>query len=294
MLDLSASSTLSFQPAPALPVSRLVVGREVGEVVELLPRLFNLCRAAQGAAVEVALGRKADTDGIAIEILRDHLLKFHVTWPACFGRPPTPLPDNWAVCGPALSLAAFGPPGEAPATAADFFDYLTSDTGYAPVLRLIDGSFATGEAVADLPPVTAQSIWSPGSVDNSVASRVARHPAMLGIAESRGKGPLWRAAARLYDLHAINDGDLPSVATPTKGEAIVPAARGSYAVRIEATGDTVTRFDRVTPTDHLLAAGGVLDCALSTLPATKGGLGNLLLDVLDPCSPVRLTEVGHA
>ena len=130
--------------------------------------------------------------------------------------------------------------------------------------------------------------------DNSVASRMSGHPAMQGIAEARGKGPLWRAAARLYDLAAIMHGDLLSVVTPRPGEAIVPAARGLYAVRIEATGDTITRFDRVTPTDHLLADGGVLDRSLATLPSIKGGLGNLLLDVLDPCSPVRLREVGHA
>ena len=294
MLDLTASATLSFQPAPALPVSRLVVGRNVDEVVALLPRLFNLCRAAQGAAVEAALGRPADTEGITTEILRDHLLKFHVTWPAFFGRPPCPLPDDWSVCGPALCLAAFGPTGKAPVTAADFFDFLAGDHGYAPVLRLIDGSFAAGEAVADLPAVTGATIWSPGAADNSVASRMADHPAMQGLADARGKGPLWRAAARLYDIAAIVDGDLPDVAVPTRGEAIVPAARGTYAVRIEASGDVVTRFERVTPTDHLLADGGVLDRALSTLPATKGGLGNLLLDVLDPCSPVRLREVGRA
>lgn len=294
MLDLTASATLSFQPAPALPVSRLVVGRNVGEVVELLPRLFNLCRAAQGAAIDAALGRPADAEGIANELLRDHLLKFHVTWPAFFGRPPSPLPDDWAVCGPALCQTAFGPSGRAPATAADFFDFLAGDHGYAPVLRLIDGSFTAGEAVSDLPPVAPDTIWSPGLADNSVAARRGDHPAMQSIAEARGKGPLWRAAARLFDIAAVIAGDLPPVSTPSKGEAIVPAARGSYAVRIEADADVVIRFVRVTPTDHLLADGGVLDRCLATLPATKGGLGNLLLDVLDPCSPVRLRENGHA
>ena len=294
MLDLAASATLTFQPAPALPVSRLVVGREVGEVARLLPRLFNLCRAAQGAAVEAALGRSVDTRAIGTEILRDHLLKFHVTWPAFFGRPPCPLPDDWAACGAGLLRTAFGPSGGAPATAADFFSFLQGDAGYAPVLRLIEGSFAKGEAVADLPPVSPETIWSPGCADNSVTARVGAHPAMQGIAETCGKGPLWRASARLYDIAAIAAGDIPGVLAPARGEAIVPAARGAYAVRIDTDGDVVTRFERVTPTDHLLAEGGVLDRALSTLPATKGGLGNLLLDVLDPCSPVRLREVGHA
>ncbi len=294
MLDLTASATLSFQPAPALPVARLVVGQDVDEVVQLLPRLFNLCRTAQGAAVEAALGRPADTRGIAREILRDHLLKFHVTWPAFFGRAPCPLPQDWAECGPNLHLQAFGPTGRAPANANEFFDFLSGDAGYAPVLRLIDGSFLTGEAVADLSPVTPATIWARSAVDNSVAARMSEHPAMKGIADARGKGPLWRAAARLYDIDAIASGGLPPLLTPAQGEAIVPAARGSYAVRIESDGDTVTCFDRITPTDHLLADGGVLDRALATLPATKMGLGPLLLDVLDPCSPVRLREVGHA
>ena len=294
MLDLSTSTTLSFQPAPALPVSRLVVGRNVEEVVELLPRLFNLCRAAQGAAVEAALGRPARANDMANEVLRDHLLKFHVSWPAFFGCPPCPLPDDWAARGPLLCQAAFGPAGRAPATAADFFDFLASDQGYAPVLRLIDGSFAEGEAVADLRVADHETVWSTEAIDNSVASRMSQHPAMLGIANARGKGPLWRASARLYDIAAIVDGNLPSLETPSKGEAVVPAARGMYAVRIETEGDIVIGFERVTPTDHLLAGGGVLDRSLSTLPAIKVGLGNLLLDVLDPCSPVRLKEVGHA
>lgn len=56
----------------------------------------------------------------------------------------------------------------------------------------------------------------------------------------------------------------------------------------------MTRFERVTPTDSLLARGGVLDRTLASLPADKAGLGPLLLDILDPCSPVRLKEVRNA
>lgn len=294
MFDAAASTTLIAQPAPALPIARLVEGRDIDEVVTLLPRLFNLCRAAQVAAVEAALGHGTNTGEIATEIMRDHLFKFHVIWPAFFGHSPQPLPDDWAAGGPDLLRMAFGPTGEAPATADDFFDYLASDAGYAPVLRLIDGVFEAGEAVADLPPVTPENIWRLGAADNSVAVRMESHPAMTGICAARGKGPLWRAAARLYDIDAISKGCIPPVLIPTPGEAIVPAARGTYAVRIAHEGDIVTRFERVTPTDHLLAEGGVLDRGLATLPATKGALGPLLLDVLDPCSPVRLKEVDHA
>lgn len=296
MLDAlpMSSARLIAQPAPGLPVARMVVGRRVDDAAALLPRLFNLCRAAQGAAVSAALGRPANLDGVSIEILRDHLLKFHVTWPAFFGHPPRPLPTDWAEGGRVLRQTVFGPTGAAPATAADFFHYVRGGAGYAPVLAAIDGCFVGGEAVADLPPVTPATIWSPGAAENSVAARVAEHPVMRGIAAARGHGPLWRAAARLYDIEAVLSGDLPSVKVPARGEAIVPAARGTYAVRIVAENGLVTDFARVTPTDHLLAEGGVLDRSLNTLPATKAGLGALLLDILDPCSPVRLREVRNA
>ncbi|MDJ0824907.1 MAG: hydrogenase expression/formation protein HupK [Rhodobacter sp.] len=295
MLDIGHSSVLYAQPAPGVPVARLIVGRDVEDVATLLPRLFNLCRAAQSAAVEAALGRQADCEDIGREILRDHLLKFHVSWPAFFGSPPCPLPADWAAGGPELRNAAFGPAMRPPATAADFYAFLHSELGYAPVLKNIGGCFAGGEAVAEgVPPVTPETIWADGVFDNSVAVRAWRHPVMAAIASEHGRGPLWRAAARLFDIAAVIDGDIPPIVATGPGEAIVPAARGSYAVKIALEGNTVTSFDRVTPTDHLLADGGVLDRTLASLPAHKAGLGPLLLDILDPCSPVRLREVRHA
>ena len=295
MLDATSHAGLVAQPAPRVPVACLVVGRSVDEVAALLPRLFNLCRSAQSAAVEAALGRPVDDTGIAQEILRDHLLKFHVTWPAFFGFPPRPLPDNWAGGGSALRQAVFGPSGKAPATAADFFAFLESETGCANILRKIDGCFAPGEAVAEeLDLVTPESLWSSVPMENSVAARVAGLPAMKGIANTRGRGPLWRAAARLFDLENVIAGDLPRVVSIKLGEAAVPAARGSYGVRIATKAGNVTGFQRVTPTDHLLAENGALDRALASLPVHKAGLGPLLLDILDPCSPVRLREVKHA
>lgn len=295
MLVTGQHSVLRAQRAPALPIARLVEGRDVDEVAMLLPRLFNLCRAAQSAAVNAALGRDVSMAGILQEILRDHLIKFHVTWPAFFGCPPRRLPTDWAHGGAELRQAVFGPAGRAPATAADFFAFLDSGAGVAPVLKKIDGCFDSGVAVADgVPPVSPDRIWTADIQDNSVATRVSAHVAMAAIAEARGRGPLWRAAARLFDIAALIDGNVPAIETPRTGEAIVPAARGSYAVRIDQAGDRMVAFQRITPTDHLLADGGVLDRSLASLPGHKSGLGPLLLDILDPCSPVRLREVEHA
>jgi hypothetical protein len=94
-------------------------------------------------------------------------------------------------------------------------------------------------------------------------------------------------------VEAALTGALPSVET-RPGEAIAPAARGTYGIRLTVERGRVTAFSRVTPTDQLLAPDGILDRALATLPPYKAGLGPLLLDILDPCSPVRLKEMANA
>ncbi|MEM6677592.1 MAG: hypothetical protein AAF675_06950 [Pseudomonadota bacterium] len=77
-------------------MARLVLGRPVDAVAALLPRLFNLCRAAQTVALRAALGLPPDPDGqpIATEVARDHLMRFHVLWPRLLGQVPAPLPTD--------------------------------------------------------------------------------------------------------------------------------------------------------------------------------------------------------
>jgi hypothetical protein len=87
---------------------------------------------------------------------------------------------------------------------------------------------------------------------------------------------------------------LPRPAQVGGGRALVPAARGLYAVAARVEGGRVAAFARVTPTDHLLAPGGVLDRSLAALPADRGALAPLLLDILDPCSPVQVMEAEDA
>lgn len=294
MLDRGPSnSRLVAQVAPGIPVDRYVVGKPVEEVVTLLPRLFNLCRGAQSVAVEAALGRPTQPDAIARDILRDHLLKFHVTWPGFFGLAPGSLPEDWTEGGAPLLRSLFGA-DSAPRTPSDFWGFLDTGTLLAETLRRIAAAFAPGEAQASgLEPVTLQTIWDVRASENSVAGRHSDHPVMRDIADSHGRGPLWRAAARLYDLEAAATNRLPNVEIGP-GSAMVPAARGAYAVYIETDRDRVTEFHRVTPTDSLLASGGVLERSLKSLPASKAGLGGLLLEILDPCVPVRLKETADA
>lgn len=291
---LDAAPSLRALRGPALPVDRLVAGKRVDEVAALLPRLFALCRAAQAAAVGAALGRPVDAGGIGQEVLRDHALKLCVTWPNLLGLGPRPL-GAALTDRAALARAIFGPAGRPPATPHDFAAFLASGLGAGPVLAGIAQVFSPGLAVADgLPTLDGTNIWQAAPVENSTAARHVAHPVMRALEASHGRGALWRAAARLYDIGMVLDGGLPPVIDTAPGTAIVPATRGSYAVRIETEGEIVTRFTRVTPTDSLLAPGGILDRALASLPADRAGLGPLLLDILDPCAPVRLEEVRHA
>ncbi|MEM6677593.1 MAG: hypothetical protein AAF675_06955 [Pseudomonadota bacterium] len=195
----------------------------------------------------------------------------------------------------AVRRALFGPTGRLPSHPEGFDAFLAAGSGIAGVLRLIAETFRTGEACADgLALVTCETAFDARApLENSIAARHAAHPVMARLEARTGRGPLWRAAGRAYDLEAALDGDF--VATVLRpGRVTVPAARGLYALEAEARDGIVTAFTRVTPTDHLLTPGGILERTLASLPADRAGLAPLILDILDPCSPVQLEEVAHA
>ncbi|MEM7723142.1 MAG: hydrogenase expression/formation protein HupK [Pseudomonadota bacterium] len=286
---------LVARAAPALPVEKLLIGKPVAEAAALLPRLFNLCRAAQEVAVARALDLPTPDADVGAEITRDHLLKLFVSLPGHFGTSPRLSPTLFGDPQAAVQ-ALFGARG-VPETAEAMTQFLASGQGIAPLLSRIAGCFGPGEAtVGDLPLVTAANALTRAPVENSPAGRRASHPGLRIIESLHGRGPLWRVTGRALDLAMTLDGDLPSPTSPTKGTAIVPATRGTYAIKAETADGQISAFARVTPTDHLLAPGGVLDQTLATLPADRAGLAPLILDILDPCSPVRLEqpEVAHA
>ena len=59
----------------------------VAAVADRLPRLLNLCRAAQGMAAKRSLGLPTTVDRTA-EILRDHVWTLCITQPTAFGLDP--------------------------------------------------------------------------------------------------------------------------------------------------------------------------------------------------------------
>lgn len=272
-------------PAP-LPVAALMLGRPPAEVAALLPRLFNLCGAAQGHAAGLALGLPVDPVPAQREILRDHLAKLCLIWPRLLDLPPQPLPAAWDRGGVALQAWIWC--GDKP---ADLAGFLAAGQGVAPLLAALGTRFAPGEAVADLPPLTDPMALA--AQENSPAGRVADDPLMAQAQEAFGRGPLWRALGRAVDLHRLALTPLPAQ-NPAPGLAVVAAARGAYALQARAEAGMVTALARVTPTDHLLAPGGALEQSLASLPAAKSGLAGLVVDILDPCVAVALSEVAHA
>lgn len=276
-----------FTPPADLPVAALLLGRPVEEAAALLPRLFNLCAAAQGMALALALGQPARApEALRRETLRDHLLKLCVIWPGLLGLTPMRLPADWA--DPAeTARIVWGS-----AVPQDFGRWLASGQGVAPVLAAISRAFAPGEAVADLPLLRMGTALLPVAQENSVAARHADAPALQGIAARFGHGPFWRAAGLIHDIAALQRG---AAQGQSAGDlALVPAARGAYALRARATGGLLTAFERRTPTDHLCAPGGILTQVLASLPPQKAHLLPLVIDILSPCVATELPQVRHA
>lgn len=298
MLDgqtrIKGAKGLRPEAMPTMPLTDMVLGKTVMETADLIPRMFDRSRIAQTLGVRKSLGLPipaALKDELRREILHDHLLKLRVALAARSGMDPAAPPSGWSSDPGVAATAVFGPRTAPPKTPDDFDAFMQSDHLVGRVLYKIDQCFDPGEAAsAQLPGLGRRNGMPAAAVENTVAGRHSLHPVMRYIAETRGRGPLWRTAARLYDVAACLSDRLPCVVSHTAGAAAVPAAQGTFLFSAGTNAGRVTQFARVTPTDHLLATGGVLEHTLATLPAIKERLADLVLDILDPDRPIRLTS----
>jgi len=266
------------QPGPDLAAH--LAGRPVAEAAALLPRLFNLCRMAQGTAARLTLGLPVSGEDTGAEVIRDHMARLHVTLRQAFGLSPRPLP--------AATPDLFGPSATLPQNLSGLRDWLAQDHPLAELGRAVQAAFPPGHAVTPALPQPAP-LLSPA--ENSAAGRQAQHPLMQALEQAGGRGPLCRYIGILADLAAAMTGALPPPRLLADGTAVVQAARGHYFLRIGQTAGRVTTLARLTPTDHQLAPGGALDHALRGLPP---GLAPRLVALIDPCVPVTIAEACHA
>lgn len=292
MLDAGLAWRIDAHDAPE--AARLVEGRPPAEARDLLGRVYNLCRSAQLAAFDLATGTEADMTGLWEEIRRDHLAQIFLAWPGALGQ--APLFDRaWLTDDRGALRALFGPVGRAPRDDFETAGFLGSDDGIAPLLGLISELFPPGHAcVPDLPLVDRASAFSREAVENSPAARRATHPAMDFIEAMHGRGPLWRAMGRVIDLAMILEGDRPRPVPMPAGHALVPATRGVYALRVKMEDGVLRGLDRITPTDHAIAPGGIVEQMLAHLPLTRARLVPLLVALIDPCRPLNVEAARHA
>lgn len=255
---------------PPLPVAGLIFGKDIQEAAALMPRLFNLCRSAQNAAVRLAFGlplKCGKVEQVRAEILREHLIKFCCKLPPHFHVAAAPLPKGWQSGTDNVRETLFRPAGSIPQTSNDFMAFLHSRKGVAATLLHIRDCFEPGAAHSEkLPTVTVENALRATALENSVAGRQAQCPVLRDIETVFGRGPFWRATACAYDAEDSLNEVLPSLVSPRPGQAIVTAARDTYAIAASVEDGIVTKFRRVTPTDHLLARGGILDQVLASLP----------------------------
>jgi len=270
--------------APRMPVEDMVIGRPVAEVAELLPRLFNLCRMAQTVAAKLALGLPATEDPMP-EIIRDHVLKLCITLPHAFGLPALAVPEPQLLPHRHPAAMLLGPGG-----LPDDLDDLRGPL--VPLFQHLARTFPPGTATTTPLPAPLHPLVG-GAFENSAAGRQADHPLLRRIESSHGRGPLWRLAGLLADLDAALAGRLGG-AELADGIATVPAARGTYALRLTQSGGLVTGLIRRTPTDHILAPGGALRQSLTRLPDGRRDLAQQVVALHDPCVPVTVREVEDA
>ena len=296
MIDIQ--TVLKARPVSVLPTAQLVIGMPVEQAAELLPRIFNLCRTSQSTAARLAFGLPLAPDAerkLAQDIFKDHVLKVALKWPMHFGEVAMSLPKGWQAAPDMLRYTLFGPTETLPDDFDGFWALLDRRDGVGQVLSRLRGAFAPFEAAsAPLPFACVNSAFSVTVQENSVAARQASHPVLQQIERVLGRGPLWRAAAVVYDMESCLDETLPPAALVGPGHAIVPASRGLYAVEATVKDGIVSAFHRITPTDHLLAQKGTLQQSLETLTPKNRALAPLVVDVLDPCVPVKLEEARHA
>lgn len=274
-MNFAAPIRLSVETPAPLPVDQLVLGRPAKEAAALLPRLFNLCREAQGLAARLAMGLDPAEDApapLVREIRRDHAMRIGVILPRTLGAQPIPVHE--LMSGDRLI----------PESAGEFDTFLQSDGALPDLLRRIAQAFPAGTATTStLPDPHPGLVLTDTAIENTVAARHCADPVMRHVSAHFGRGPLWRVFARVLDLSS----PLPPVLEPRQGVAIVPAARGLYAVEATCENGMLTRFARRTPTDHLLAKHGILEQSLASCPPEHA---DLLLAILDPCVPLKLKQ----
>lgn len=299
-----------FTYAPMPDAERVLIGRAPEEAAALIPRLYNLGAAAQGAAASAALGLSGGSeDAIRAEIAREHGLFLFHHLPMALGEArdneglallraedaATRLPSH--LFGPhapaALSLNRLSP--------AELDTFLArGETATTHSLARI-AAFDPAWARVDLPELTlpeaeaalADETASPAR-DATLLSRVRGTPLLAALIARDGPSLFARLLARVLDLCACLAPSSPAALSGARphGIGFAQAARGMLVHRARVAEGRVVSYKMLAPSRWTLAPGGLLERMLDAVPArTETGLiARLSLLAVNPCVAVRLAS----
>ncbi|MCM8595218.1 nickel-dependent hydrogenase large subunit [Accumulibacter sp.] len=310
--QIVAATVVSTRPVAA----RALCGLPVARVLELVPRLFAVCRQAQEAAARLALraalGSPMDSvelaehaRRVAPEVALEHLWRLLLDWPPLFGE----RSRNGEFLDWRKRISAIADAGSAASVGQALVAWV--DAQPQPV-------FAEDPAaapVALLPQLSAAQ-WAGRVAGDFCVERptFAGRPAETGALARRFADPgvaAWlasgqrvhaRLAARLVDLRSLatdlaEPSRLPAqldaaTLAPGCGLARVETARGTLLHLVELDGQRVVRYLLVAPTEWNFHPRGAFVRELEHRPAVSRDQAMLvarrLALALDPCVPCEV------
>ncbi|MQT15357.1 nickel-dependent hydrogenase large subunit [Segnochrobactrum spirostomi] len=301
-----------FAPVAGPDPARCVIGRTPEEAERLLPRVFNLCGGAHGAAAAAALGRDAGPDAVAARLavarqerIRDHALAVLHDWPTLFGLEPDRAALGRIGGGAADRRAlaqhlASGDPDLAAASAADLDAWI--DEGASPAARVLARLRQAAEPLigrAELPSPTRTDFAAalhdgapPMPRETTILDGWREAPLVAALLAREGASLVTRFVARLLDLLAglIDAPDPAPVPAASPGLGRAWAARGLLAHQARVENGVVTAYHVLSPSAWNLAPGGLLTRVLTALPIGPNTpmLARIAIASVNPCVPVRL------
>ena len=270
-------------------ISHLLVGRRCEDALRLVPLIFNLCPAAQGAAAAMAMGiaPAAGTHfAIAFETLREHALVMLRDWPLALDDVPSTgdLAGLAALCGNHLHDLEYTLFCSRAADVLDDFDGWLESNQSRPAKYLAQ--------VRTWPKSSGRLATEP---DPTFIGRVIQHPALCRLVKSEGMTLFVRMAARAIEAATL-------IVEITSGGASIrygrtensggwaEAARGRLVHDARLCHGTIEGYRIETPTDSMIGDSAFLQNPLqsaATGPETgRSGRIKIALTCADPCLPV--------
>lgn len=279
--------------APAPRVAPALIGRTQPEARALLGTVFTLCGhahvdaaerafAVAGGAPLTAQARRTRAHATRTEAIREHGLRILLDWPLLLGE----APDTTAgACWMRLCATLSDRDGAKDALAEVTLFLERTLFGMPPALWLdaadntdwaAQGATVAARVLRHVRLLAREAPLAINGCDASVLARRAGHPRLQGTAPLEA-----RYLARLIDLAAsLDDRD-------DGGDDRVWTARGRLDHRCRLTGDRITDYAIVSPTDVHFGTEGAATRALAQIchapPALHRPLVEAVVRAFDPC-----------